>query len=77
MKSNLKGRVKNSDASNLILAQGLGEGIGLELDKANGCLYVADMGGHVWRCPVDGGALKGKIYEGPMHAYTGLTFYRY
>lgn len=59
-----------------ILAQGLGEGIGLKLDKENKCLYVADMGGHLWKCPVDGG-MKEKIYEGPTHAYTGLTFYRY
>lgn len=57
-----------------ILAQGLGEGIGLRLDKANQCLYVADMGGHVWKCSTHGGEQKEKIYEGRTHAYTGLTF---
>ena len=57
------------------MAQGLGEGIGLRLDKSKGCLYVADMSGHLWRCSVKGG-LKQKIYEGPTHAYTGVTFYR-
>lgn len=59
-----------------ILAQGLGEGIGLKLDKLHRCLYVADMTGHLWKCPMDGG-LKEKVYEGPTHAYTGITFYRY
>lgn len=58
-----------------IIAQGLGEGIGLRLDKAKKCLYVADMSGHLWKCSSEGG-LKEKLYEGPTHAYTGLTFYR-
>lgn len=29
------------------IAQGLGEGIGLRLDKANDCIYVADMAGRL------------------------------
>ena len=57
-----------------ILVQGLGEGIGLRLDKANRCLYVADLGGHLWKCSIDGG-LKEKLFEGPTHAYTGLALY--
>lgn len=56
-----------------ILAQGLGEGIGLRLDKTNQCLYVADMGGHLWKCSMHGGP-KEKMYESATHAYTGLTF---
>lgn len=59
-----------------ILAQGLGEGIGLRLDKVNDCLYVADMGGHLWKCSTTGGG-KEKLYEGRTHAYTGVTFYKY
>lgn len=58
-----------------IIAQGLGEGIGLRLDKANKCLYVADMAGHLWRCSTEGG-LKEKLYEGPTDAYTGVAFYK-
>jgi hypothetical protein len=58
------------------IAQGLGEGIGLKHDKANNCIYVADMAGRLWKCFPEGG-LKEKIYEGPTHAYTGLTFVKY
>ncbi|KAI1748292.1 3-hydroxyacyl-CoA dehydrogenase [Xylaria castorea] len=57
-----------------VLAQGLGEGIGLRLDKANDCLYVADLGGHLWKCSVKGG--KEKLFEGATHAYTGVAFYK-
>lgn len=59
-----------------IIAQGLNEGIGLKLDKENKCLYVTDMGGNLWKCSTNGGP-KQKMYEGPDHTYTGLTFYRY
>lgn len=58
------------------IAQGLGEGIGLKYDVVNECVYVADMAGRLWKCKTDGG-LKEKIYEGPTHAYTGLTFLKY
>lgn len=58
-----------------IIAQGLGEGIGLRLDRANSCLYVADISGHIWKCSTETG-LKQKLFEGPTHAYTGLTFYK-
>ncbi|KAK9770024.1 putative 3-hydroxyacyl-CoA dehydrogenase NAD binding domain-containing protein [Seiridium cardinale] len=57
-----------------ILAQGLGEGIGLRLDRANNCLYVADLGGHLWKCSTEGG--REKLYEGATHAYTGVAFYK-
>ncbi|KAK9319166.1 hypothetical protein V1517DRAFT_333420 [Lipomyces orientalis] len=58
-----------------IIAQGLGEGIGLRLDKANKCLYVADMTGHLWKCSTDYG-LKEKLLEGTTHAYTGVCCYK-
>jgi hypothetical protein len=60
----------------LQIAQGLGEGIGLKYDGEKNCLYVADMAGRLWKCSPEGG-LKEKIYEGPTHAYTGLTFVKY
>ncbi|RMZ89270.1 hypothetical protein DV736_g3523, partial [Chaetothyriales sp. CBS 134916] len=59
-----------------ILTQGLTEGIGLRLDKQKKLVYIADMGGHLWKCPMDGG-LKEKLYEGPTHSYTGLCFYKF
>ncbi|KAK9261041.1 hypothetical protein V1519DRAFT_446735 [Lipomyces tetrasporus] len=59
-----------------IIAQGLGEGIGLRLDKANKCLYVADMSGHLWKCSTDYG-LKEKLLERTTHAYTGVCFYKF
>jgi DNA-binding beta-propeller fold protein YncE len=59
----------------LIIAQGLGEGIGLRLDKAKSCLYVADMTGHLWKCSTEYG-LKEKMLEAPSHAYTGVAFYK-
>lgn len=59
-----------------IIAQGLGEGIGLRLDRSNDCLYVADMGGRLWKCATKTG-LKEKLYEGPTHTYTGIAFYKF
>lgn len=58
-----------------IIAQGLGEGIGLRLDKQNQCLYVVDLSGHLWKCSTDVG-LKEKLMEGPTHSYTGVCFYK-
>lgn len=55
------------------IAQGLSEGIGLRLDKANDCIYVADMAGRLWKCDPNGG-LKEKLFEGSTYAYTGLAF---
>lgn len=59
-----------------IIAQGLGEGIGLRLDRASKSLYVADMSGRVWKVKTDGSALKEKVFEGATHAYTGLAIYK-
>ncbi|KAF2720982.1 hypothetical protein K431DRAFT_303837 [Polychaeton citri CBS 116435] len=55
-----------------IIGQGLGEGIGLRLDKSTGFLYVADLSGHVWKVSTKGG-LKEKVFEGATHSYTGLA----
>lgn len=58
-----------------ILAQGFGEGIGLKIDHEKRCIYAGDLAGRLWRCHMDFG-MKDKIYEGPTHAYTGLTYHR-
>lgn len=59
-----------------ILAQGFAEAIGLKLDKVKNCIWVADCGGHVWKCDPNKASLKQKVYEGETGAYTGLTFLR-
>lgn len=74
-KKHLEGDVPNEEYAlgRQIIAQRLGEGIGLSLDKENDCLYVTDMSGRLWKCGLDGGS-KEKLYEGSTHAYTGVTF---
>lgn len=59
-----------------IIAQGLGEGIGLRLDKEHNCIYVADISGHLWKCSTEYG-LKEKLFEGATHSYTGLCIYKH
>ncbi|KAK4496994.1 hypothetical protein PRZ48_011443 [Zasmidium cellare] len=59
-----------------IIAQGFTEAIGLKVDKEMGCIWVADIGGHIWKCNMDRAALKEKVYESEIGAFTGLTFVR-
>lgn len=59
-----------------IIAQGFTEAIGLKLDKEMKCIWVADIGGHIWKCNPDRAALKEKVYESEIGAFTGLTFIR-
>lgn len=56
-----------------ILAEGFGEAIGLALDKTNGCVWVADLCGRVWRCNADGPAAKKKVFESETSVLTGLS----
>lgn len=39
-----------------ILARGFDEAIGLAVDASSGIAYVSDLGGRIWRVPLDGGA---------------------
>lgn len=39
-----------------ILARGFDEAIGLAVDAASGLAYVSDLGGRIWRAPLDGRA---------------------
>ena len=59
-----------------ILAQGFTEAIGLKLDKEKDCMWVADIGGHIWKCNPHRAASKEKVFEGETGAFTGLTFVR-
>ncbi|KAH7014561.1 uncharacterized protein B0I36DRAFT_338893 [Microdochium trichocladiopsis] len=72
------GRVPEAEAKlgREILAQGFGEAIGLCLDKARRRVYVADMAGRLWDCPMDAPGPKEKIYESSGHAYTGIAMYQ-
>lgn len=43
-------------AAPTILARGFDEAIGLAVDAASGLAYVSDLGGRIWRAPLDGRA---------------------
>lgn len=49
---------------------------GLKLDKVNDCIYVSDLGGHIWQCNPHRLAFKKKIFESQTAALTGLTILR-
>jgi DNA-binding beta-propeller fold protein YncE len=59
-----------------IIAQGFGEAIGLRLDKARGCIYVADITGRLWECGTMPGPKK-LLSEVQGHSFTGLAFMKY
>ncbi|GME37420.1 hypothetical protein GTA08_BOTSDO08520 [Neofusicoccum parvum] len=54
-----------------VVAQNFDEAIGLKIDGKNGVCYVADIGGTIWRCGLDG--RKEKVYEDKNCAFSGLT----
>ncbi|OJD29360.1 3-hydroxyacyl-dehydrogenase [Diplodia corticola] len=54
-----------------VVAQNFDEAIGLERDARNGCWYVADLGGTVWRVREDGA--KEVVYQDKNCAFTGLA----
>jgi len=58
-----------------IIAQSLGEGIGLKFDRQQGCVYVGDLAGRLWKCSVKGGP-KERVFENPNHSYTGVALLR-
>ena len=49
---------------------------GLKLDKLNDCIWVADIGGHIWKRNPNRPAFKEKVYESETGAFTGLTLVR-
>lgn len=53
-----------------IIAQNFDEAIGLRLDSASGSIYVADLGGTLWK--VQGG-FKSKVFEDKTNAFTGFV----
>lgn len=56
-----------------IIAQGFGEAIGLRLDKAKDCLYVADLGGRLFSCCTKT-FVKDKLFEGKEVSFSGVAF---
>ncbi|KXT03668.1 hypothetical protein AC578_5155 [Pseudocercospora eumusae] len=56
-----------------ILAEGFAEAIGLALDHSNDCIWVADLGGRVWKCDMHKPAKKVKVYESETSVFTGLA----
>ena len=50
--------------------------LGLKLDKLNDCIYVNDLGGHIWKCDPHRLSFKQKVYESQTSAFTGITLAR-
>ncbi|KAL4948917.1 hypothetical protein BDW69DRAFT_203209 [Aspergillus filifer] len=55
-----------------ILARNFHETIGLKLDSANGKIYVADLGGSIYRVDMTDGK-KTTLYSGEDRAFTGIA----
>ncbi|TWS19807.1 hypothetical protein FK529_06545 [Tsukamurella asaccharolytica] len=56
-----------------ILARGFAEAIGLAVDAAAGLAYVSDLGGRIWRVPLDGGEPEILVDLGaPVSGIVGL-----
>ncbi|KAH6611624.1 dehydrogenase [Trichoderma cornu-damae] len=55
-----------------VLTRHLKEAIGLKLDTKNGCIYVTDLGGNIYRCDING-KNKRVIYSDEYRAFTGIT----
>lgn len=58
-----------------ILAQGFAETIGLKIDYETNVAYVADLGGHLWKVPLNGSGskMKEKLWERATGSFTGVT----
>ncbi|KAG9584304.1 3-hydroxyacyl-CoA dehydrogenase, partial [Aureobasidium melanogenum] len=56
-----------------ILAQNFNEAIGLKVDSDANCIYVADLGGSVWRVEGDGSGNKERVLDEQTSCFTGLT----
>ncbi|EKG13156.1 hypothetical protein MPH_09731 [Macrophomina phaseolina MS6] len=55
-----------------ILATKFNEAIGLKVDADGGRIYVADLGGAIWCCDLEGRGKK-KVYEDENRAFPGLA----
>ncbi|KAK4184034.1 hypothetical protein QBC35DRAFT_541498, partial [Podospora australis] len=56
-----------------IVARGFHEAIGLALDGERGCVYVADLGGSVYKVDLRGEGKKEVVYREEGRAFTGLV----
>jgi hypothetical protein len=55
-----------------ILARKFHEAIGLKIDLKNQCVYVADLGGSICRCKLDGSEKTRLLFE-EGRAWTGIA----
>lgn len=55
-----------------ILTKHLKEAIGLKLDTKNGHIYIADLGGYIYQCDLDGKNKK-VIHSDDGRAFTGIN----
>ncbi|EXJ75291.1 alcohol dehydrogenase [Cladophialophora psammophila CBS 110553] len=55
-----------------IIARNFHEAIGLKLDRKNNAIFVADLGGTLWKTDFNG-ANKVKVYEDNAGTFTGIT----
>ncbi|KAK2774715.1 hypothetical protein FQN53_003522 [Emmonsiellopsis sp. PD_33] len=55
-----------------VLSRNFNETIGLKLDLEHGFVYVADLGGSIYRCDLDGNN-KEKLYTDDYRSFTGIT----
>lgn len=70
---NAKGGVEGP-RKHRIVAQNFDEAIGLKIDGQGRFIYVADIGGTVWRCSRDG--TKEKVYQDKNCAFSGVALRR-
>jgi hypothetical protein len=55
-----------------VIARRFNEAIGLKIDAARDKVYVADLGGSIYSCDLDGGN-KTKIFSDDKHSFTGIA----
>lgn len=57
-----------------LLTRNLNEAIGLKLDPGSGHIYIADLGGSIYRYDLDG-KKKERLYFEDSRAFTGITIF--
>lgn len=63
---------KASSANSFVIARHFNEAIGLKLDQKHSKIYVADLGGSIYSCNLDG-SKKQTVYSDETRAFTGIA----